>query len=537
MSEPEASERLRELTDEYVSGLLDEGRLAELEGLLRADAGARRYFVRYCRLHTDLHLEVRARSAGERALLRLVGESGPDGAGRPAPRRRWLTARWQRAALVAASLLAAAGAGWWLAAGRGERPPEAAAEEVAWLVNAQDIRWADERPLDGALRAGAVLRIEHGLAELRFRSGARVVLEGPAGLELLSGNSARLLRGRLTARVPEPAIGFTVFSPEGKVVDLGTEFGVAVGDGGGAEVFVFEGQVVASAPTRDGVSLRKDQAARLDASGVAVRPEGAASRYVRAIVPPPVIVPRTMKLDFRKPVPGTLRDAAGRGTGVTHRLPGTGAKLTDPDGHLRLNTAKGLLELTTTNSDLNNRFFVENGEYFGLRLADLGFTGTEDFAVSATVINAPPLKVIGQFGLYAGVRSDRNIRGGVFSPDPGKYILNLVLNEDGRDRDSHFVGLLSPGNPRLNLGPSPGDDLRLTLRRAGGKYTLTVENCNTGGSSTLATRHPAYLDGARDLYVGLFGANTGSDEPQTVLVKELQATVWTVSPPPPAPAP
>ena len=521
MNEPEVSERLRELADGYVSGTLDGACLAELEGLLCADPDARRFFVRFGRLHTDLHLEVRARTAGERALRRLA-LPGPENT----PSRRWLPAgRWTRAALVAASLLAAAGAGWWLAAGRGSNLTPEAAVEVAWLVNAQDIRWAEGRPLDGALRSGAVLRIERGLAELRFRSGARVVLEGPAGLELLSENSARLLRGRLTARVPEPAIGFTVFSPEGKVVDLGTEFGVSVGDGGAAEVVVFEGQVVASAPSRDGVSLRKDQAARLDAAGVAVGVPAPGPRFVRAIVPPPVLVPRTKSLDFRTRVPGSLRDAAGRGTGLTHRLPGTGAKLADPDGHLRLNPDDGRLELTTTNSDLNTSFRVDGGEYLGLRLADLGFTGAEDFAVSATVVNTPALKVIGQFGLYAGSCGDRNIRGGVFSPRPGRYTLNLVLNEDGRDRDSHFVGLLSPG-----------DDLRLTLRRAGGRYSLTVENHTTGGSSTLATRHPAFLDGERDLYVGLFGANTRSDEPQTVLVKELQATVWTISPPP-APVP
>ena len=49
---------------------------------------------------------------------------------------------------------------------------------------------------------------------------------------------------------------------------------------------------------------------------------------------------------------------------------------------------------------------MSTGEYLGVRLADLGFTGTEDFEISATIPNIPGLKVVGQFGLYAGSRSD-----------------------------------------------------------------------------------------------------------------------------------
>ena len=49
-----------------------------------------------------------------------------------------------------------------------------------------------------------------------------------------------------------------------------------------------------------------------------------------------------------------------------------------------------------------------------------------------------------------------------------------------------------------------GDDLRLTLRRVAGKYSLVVEDQTTHSSSTLAIAHPSFLDGARDLHVGLF---------------------------------
>ncbi len=530
------SDKLLELFDDYLDDRLDEVRLGELEASLRADPTVRAVFVRYCRLHTDLYLDARASQASARALQRLVAVgadlpvcpeelSRPGGllphfAGATAPvgrRKRW---RWT--VLVAALLVLAVGAAWWFGWNRGPAP-DGSGHEVAWLVNAQDCQWADGTPPAGEMRPGTLLCVDRGLAEVRFRSGVHVVLQGPARLELLSGNSARLHSGRLTARVPGPATGFAVLSPQGKVVDLGTEFGMDVGADGGTDVYVFEGKVEASAqgPPLD---VTRDQVAHIAAGSVALRPDPprrAAGQFVRAIVPPPVIVPRTLTLDFRRPVPGSLVDGDGLGTGLTQRLPGTGRKLPERDTNLRLGD-RGLL-LTTTDSDLNTQYKLHHGEYLGVRLADLGFTGKEDFAVTMTVLDIPALEAIGQFGLYAGVASDRNIRGGIFSPAAGKYTQNLVNNHEGIDRDSHLVGL------GLVV---PGDEVRLTLRRVAGKYSLTAENQSRGGSTTLTTRHPAFLDDRADLTVGLFGANTRSNSPKTLVIRDLTVTVWTTVPRP-----
>jgi anti-sigma factor RsiW len=72
MNRPEnVPERLQELLDDHLDGRLDEAGVQELEALLRADAAARRHFVRYAGLHTNLRLEVRGRLAGARALYRI----------------------------------------------------------------------------------------------------------------------------------------------------------------------------------------------------------------------------------------------------------------------------------------------------------------------------------------------------------------------------------------------------------------------------------------------------------------------------------
>ena len=92
--------------------------------------------------------------------------------------------------------------------------------------------------------------------------------------------------------------------------------------------------------------------------------------------------------------------------------------------------------------------------------------------------------MVGQFGLYAGSASDTNIRGGLISwPEPDTYRLFLVNNRDGNDTDIYEVGLMTTG-----------DDLRLTLRRIGGRYSLVVDNLTRKSSSTLEIAHPAFLD-------------------------------------------
>jgi ferric-dicitrate binding protein FerR (iron transport regulator) len=514
-------EDLQDLIDEYLSDSIDQSRLKELEARLLADEEARRYFVRYCRLHTDLDLEARARKAGAHALA-SIDQAEPSPTPVAYPWRGPL--RWGLP-LAAAAILAVIGL--WLAwkADQDRQDNTSPREEMAWLSNAQNCQWAPNMAPRGTMQSGKIVRLERGLAEIVFQKGARVLLEGPATLEVVSGNSARLHRGKLSAKVPETAKGFQIITPQGKVVDLGTEFVMAVEEDGSADVYVLAGKVEAysdakKSPRASFLSLQEKQGARIDGRGVSPRsapPQPESKPFVRDI---PVIVPRVFMLDFARPIPGTLLDAQGEGTGLTHRLPGTGKRFKSTDENLNLNLAAGQLELTTTNSDLNTQFKLDRGEYIGIKLTDLGFTGVEDFAFTVVVPDIPALQRVGQFGLYAGLGSDSSIRGGLLSrKEPEQYRQFLVQNHAGKDAPPHYVGLTTPG-----------DDLRLTLRRDGKQYSLTVENQTTGNSTILTMPQPPYLEGQRDIYVGFFGANTQSEIRRTLILKEFKATVWTVTP-------
>ncbi|CAN5438259.1 hypothetical protein BH11PLA2_BH11PLA2_44200 [soil metagenome] len=236
--------------------------------------------------------------------------------------------------------------------------------------------------------------------------------------------------------------------------------------------------------------------------------------------PNPAPAPRTMALDFRETHPGTLADKTGTGTGFTHRLPGTGSALAQSDTNLKMISDFGRLEVTATGSDLNTRFRLEQGEFPGIRLNDLGFTGVEDFEVTVKVLDVPAMAFVGQFGIYAGVSGDWVVRGGLVSQRESESYRQFVVNtRDGRDKDAFFIGL-----------GAPGDDLRMRLSRNAGKFSMAIENRTSGATSSLTSRHPEFLDGRSDIVVGLFACDPRGKDHKAVRFGEFTATVWVPTP-------
>ena len=248
---------LRSLSSRYVDGDLDETGVARLAELL-ADEPARRAYVSQLTSHADLQLLYGSQS--------LTSESPADSdhvttherlaehRGRQAG--RW--AGWVQYGLVglAASLLTAVIT---------ERPVTGPAAEdrvaeesqrdggpttrksVARIVRKIDCDWEGDRwqviP-SSDLVAGQSVMLSKGLMELEFTSGALVALEAPASFRVESPLHAVLSHGKLTANVPESAHGFTVSTPRGEMIDLGTQFGLLVQADGTTETHVFGGEVV-----------------------------------------------------------------------------------------------------------------------------------------------------------------------------------------------------------------------------------------------------------------------------------------------------
>lgn len=146
------------------------------------------------------------------------------------------------------------------------RPQQQEDTTLAQLTSSTDAVWANgSHELGEAINAG-LLKLEEGYSEITLRNNVRLILEAPVELNLESLDQITLISGRLVARVPKAAIGFTVLTPESEIVDLGTEFGVEVARDGATEVHVLEGEVKARGRKQEAFSnLLKDEAMSIDA--------------------------------------------------------------------------------------------------------------------------------------------------------------------------------------------------------------------------------------------------------------------------------
>jgi hypothetical protein len=229
-------------------GSASEVEMRALNGLLKSDADARdEYLMRielHARLASDPDLFAQAANTAANGLTPVMILGDWHSTITPGPSltatRRWAA---QVVALAACLVLMAIGV-WslWL------RPPStsngATSTAVAMLTRVVDAHWSqNSAPVRvGSALAPGWLHLESGLAQVVFYSGARVVIEGPTELQIISPTEAVCPIGRLLAEVPQPARGFRLKTDQLNVMDLGTAFGVEATNGR-TEVHVFKGKV------------------------------------------------------------------------------------------------------------------------------------------------------------------------------------------------------------------------------------------------------------------------------------------------------
>ena len=266
MPEPKMNEDdFRTLCDAHLDGTLTPEQHGLLSDTLRDDPVLRRSFVEYCQLDAGLKLGSRA-STLERLPEELADELANAAESNivefPAARgfgfREW--------ALAAAACIAFLFAGLWV----GPRLNGSAKQAgVGWISETRDCQWGDASfpTVKGSRLQPGELFLAAGHATLKFDSGAEVTLEGPAQFEVFDEMHCAIRKGTLTADVPPSAIGFTVTTPHGDVVDFGTKFGISANPGGKSGVQVIEGKVeLRHTATGNTLELHQGEKAIYDAS-------------------------------------------------------------------------------------------------------------------------------------------------------------------------------------------------------------------------------------------------------------------------------
>jgi hypothetical protein len=259
--------RLQLLLNRYFDQLLAGAERRELEEMLLAFPRARQLFWDSARTNALIRNWGEAEWGRQEASPEKLHRSPPGRwCGKAARQRaglfRRLLVHWLLPACAAALVLFLGLAGYHeFVSG----PGTAARPGIAVLTRISEEAWTDDRQVfqPGESLPPGWLRLDRGAVEIVFSRGARVVIEGPAEVQLVSENEMRLRSGKLRAHVPPPAHGFKVVAANFTVVDHGTDFGCIIGRGA-SEIHVFTGNV-SWQPDAAGVPgrlLEKSQAIR-----------------------------------------------------------------------------------------------------------------------------------------------------------------------------------------------------------------------------------------------------------------------------------
>jgi len=280
--DPELAELLASLIDESIT---DE-QSARLDRRLREDAQARRWYLDYVQIHSEL----------PGFAAQMIAEDGwaarPLEAPATSPAARgWRRARrWLIASAAALALCVVAAVLFYVA--RRPKPPGL----FATLTRATGCVWdGPTRPRPGDRLGAGSLGLREGVAEITLASGVNLLVEAPANLKLVDAASSALSAGRIVARVPSSAVGFAVDTPRARIVDRGTEFGVRVERERETIVQVFDGAVVVELRNPDasgrrshrlvaGETMRIDASDAVELQRVAFSPE----RFERTFSTPSV---------------------------------------------------------------------------------------------------------------------------------------------------------------------------------------------------------------------------------------------------------
>ena len=304
--------RLEELLNRYVDGTLTDPQQRELERALLDMPDARRAFWRFAGLHGMIRDNFQSQTGRQ-----VAAETVPpiilhtEAASHQSVFSDWFSKTGLFSYAVATLVVALLIFGFWahevnhdakLATKQSSQPthslPAAIVGNVTGLSGCKWSGGAAPTFSGDIIRLGRKYSLDDGLVEITYRTGAKVILEGPCEYEVDSATGGYLAVGKLIARVEagggesgsrgigesgsrkigkserrenslgtsskkflpnnqpaacgfarlsndsaSPAPLFAIRTPSAVVTDLGTEFGVIVGDDGDTATHVIEGRV------------------------------------------------------------------------------------------------------------------------------------------------------------------------------------------------------------------------------------------------------------------------------------------------------
>ncbi|QEG22457.1 LamG-like jellyroll fold domain-containing protein [Mariniblastus fucicola] len=264
-------DELESLLFDWDAGTLGDAGIDRVREILRSDESARAAYLQHQLLNAAMGLDASSRLDADSGTISQVSEPELDLAKQNIP-SALPSDHFFRVSLwaVAATTLLFCGLLGRLAylefsdsdtVAATEAIEEVTSSGVALVTQLVDVEFEpDQVSLDvgDALMPGPIA-IKSGFAQIEFFCGATLIVEGPAEIDLKSSVLASVTSGKFRAQVPPAARGFSIEVDDMKVVDLGTEFGLAVTENG-ADIQVFDGEIEVHSPQSDKRLLTTGQA-------------------------------------------------------------------------------------------------------------------------------------------------------------------------------------------------------------------------------------------------------------------------------------
>ena len=233
-----SDDRLLELTNAHCDQRLTPAEAQELRSMLLASEQCLDLFLAYMELHGELlhkigrhdipslPLDIAAAATG--TPTHVLESLRNEATSRQGNVER-SESRWRRTWLIAtaALVLICLGLAVWFTLDQTLLAP--GHRSVATVGNSFHVHWkagANELS-NGDMITGGTIEIERGLLEMETSSGVLLIVEGPTRLAISEQGEWRLDSGRVYVDLNR-ASSFSIYTPHGRVCDLGTRFGLDV---------------------------------------------------------------------------------------------------------------------------------------------------------------------------------------------------------------------------------------------------------------------------------------------------------------------
>lgn len=277
---PEFEQLLNRLLDSK-EGEFSDSEFEEFQSLLYSDPRAVQYYFEYFDINAVIQddMSERLKSLEDIAIGETVPESQQAAhviGGEPTERRTPVINYF----FVAAASLIFFLAMEWMTSGDflWKQAPDSITETdltnlpyVATLTRSTDCVWGGKSlpEFSGQRLFTEDLFLEQGVAEFRFDSGVRLVLEGPTKIKLVTSCCANIEYGKVVLHGYEPTPEFSLITPRLTFHDIGTEYGARIEKNGEVDLHVFEGAVRVDAnqktePFAESIVIQEGHARRLN---------------------------------------------------------------------------------------------------------------------------------------------------------------------------------------------------------------------------------------------------------------------------------